>query len=102
LTVALNWYWIPEYGYLGSAWATLACYASMATVSYLLGQLYYPVAYQVLRILAYIGLGVGLYFANQHRLELVHWSPVLFASVLMLLYLLIVALFEGRKSICPD
>ncbi len=27
LTAALNVWWIPLYGYLGSAWATLACYA---------------------------------------------------------------------------
>lgn len=98
LTVVLNWYWIPHYGYVGSAWATLACYASMASISYLLGQFYYPVAYQIKRILAYISLGVGLYFANQSLLERINWQPWILASALMLLYLLITALFEGHKK----
>jgi O-antigen/teichoic acid export membrane protein len=97
LTIVLNLYWIPLYGYVGSAWATLACYASMAIVSYLLGQHYYPVAYEVKRILAYISLGVGLYFANQHLLGFINWQPWIFASALLLLYLLTIALFEGRK-----
>jgi O-antigen/teichoic acid export membrane protein len=97
LTIALNWYWIPLYGYVGSAWATLACYASMAIVSYGLGQIYYPVAYEVKRILLYISVGVGLYFANHRLIDLIHWQPWLLASALMLIYLLITALCEGRQ-----
>lgn len=47
LTVVLNIVFIPKYGYMASAWATLACYASMAVVSYVLGQKYYPVEYDL-------------------------------------------------------
>lgn len=97
LTIVLNLYWIPLYGYVGSAWATLACYASMAIVSYLLGRKYYPVAYEVTRILAYIGLGIGLFVANQRLIGFINWQPWIFASALMLIYLLTIALFEGRK-----
>ncbi|WP_432745447.1 polysaccharide biosynthesis C-terminal domain-containing protein [Methylobacter sp. G7] len=98
LTILLNLWWIPVLGYVGSAWATLACYASMAIVSYLLGQKYYPVDYPVKRILAYIGLGIGLYFAHGQLLVFITWQPWLLASTLMLLYLLITALFEGRQT----
>jgi O-antigen/teichoic acid export membrane protein len=97
LTVVLNLYWIPIYGYVGSAWATLACYAGMAVVSYLLGQIYYPVAYDLKRILGYLGLGLGLYFANQHLLKYINWQPWLFASALMVIYLLVTALCEIRQ-----
>ncbi len=51
LTVVLNLLLIPSIGYLGSAWATLACYSSMVCVSYLWGKRHYPVPYD----LAYIG-----------------------------------------------
>ncbi len=98
LTIVLNWYWIPVSGYVGSAWATLACYASMAFISYSLGQYYYPVAYQVKRILAYIMLGLGLYLAKQPLLAYIAWQPWLLSIALMSLYLLTVALFESRKS----
>lgn len=96
LTIALNLLWIPTLGYIGSAWATLACYASMAVVSYLLGRIYYPVAYPVLRILAYISLGVALYFAHNYLKPIIDWQPWLLSSAMMALYLLTTALFEGR------
>ncbi|WP_340123303.1 lipopolysaccharide biosynthesis protein [Methylobacter svalbardensis] len=99
LTIVLNLCWIPLLGYVGSAWATLACYASMAIASYLLGQKYYPVDYEVKRVLAYIGLGIGLYFAHGQLLMLITWQPWLLASELMLLYVLITALFEGRQLV---
>jgi len=98
LTIALNVWWIPLLGYVGSAWATLACYGCMAIVSYLLGQKYYPVDYDVKRMLGYIGLGIGLYFAHGQLLVTVDWQPWLLAGALMLLYLLIAALCESRQQ----
>ncbi len=97
LTIALNLLWIPTLGYVGSAWATLACYASMAVVSYLLGRIYYPVAYDVFRVLAYIGLGVALYFAHGYLRPVLDWQSWLLSSAIMALYLLIAMLFEGRQ-----
>lgn len=96
LTVALNIYWIPRYGYVGSAWATLACYSGMAALSYLLGRRYYPVDYDVVRVLIYIGLGVDLYLAHQLMMQELTWASWLSASILIACYFLIVALFEMR------
>ncbi len=97
LTIALNVWWIPLLGYVGSAWATLACYSSMAIISYLLGQKYYPVNYDIKRVIGYIALGIGLYFAHEQLLTTIAWQPWLLASALMLLYVLITALCEGRQ-----
>jgi O-antigen/teichoic acid export membrane protein len=98
LTIVLNVWLIPLLGYVGSAWATLACYASMAIVSYLLGRHYYPVAYDIKRVLGYIAIGVGLYFV---RIELpldADWQmPWLLSVELMVLYLLVIVLFEKRQ-----
>ena len=98
LTIVLNVWWIPLLGYVGSAWATLACYASMAIVSYLLGRHYYPVAYDVKRILGYIALGGALYFV---RIELplgTDWQQSwLLSTELIALYLLVTLLFERRQ-----
>ena len=41
VTLALNIWWIPLYGFTGSAWATLVCYASMTVVSFFLGQRFF-------------------------------------------------------------
>jgi len=98
LTIMLNIWWIPLFGYVGSAWATLACYGSMAILSYLLGRKYYPVDYDVKRVLGYIGLGIGLYFAHGQLLMIIAWQPWLLASALMLIYVLITLLCEGRQQ----
>jgi len=97
LTIALNVWWIPLFGYVGSAWATLACYASMAIASYLLGRHYYPVAYDVKRVLGYIALGVGLYIAREQLPVSAYWQPWLLSVELILLYILTAVLFEYRQ-----
>lgn len=61
VTLALNVWWIPLFGYLGAAWATLVCYASMAGLSWWLGQKYYPVRYDLKRLLGYPALALGLW-----------------------------------------
>jgi O-antigen/teichoic acid export membrane protein len=97
LTIALNIWLIPTLGYVGSAWATLACYGTMVIVSYLLGRKYYPVAYDLKRVIGYTGLGIALYLAHD-RLPLDAGRPAwLSAGGLLLVYLLSVALFERRK-----
>jgi len=97
LTIVLNVWWIPVYGFVGSAWATLACYAGMAIVSYLLGRRYYPVAYDVKRVLAYITLGVGLYIARVQLPVGAYWQPWLLSIELMSIYILVMVLFERRQ-----
>jgi hypothetical protein len=69
----------------------------MAIVSYLLGRHYYPVAYDVKRVIAYITLGVGLYIAREQLPVGVGWQPWLLSIELMSLYILVTVLFEGRQ-----
>jgi O-antigen/teichoic acid export membrane protein len=62
ITLLLNFILIPKIGILGSAWATLACYFSMALASYFLGKKHFPVPYQTARMLLYLGAMITLYF----------------------------------------
>ncbi|RZK31000.1 MAG: polysaccharide biosynthesis protein, partial [Hymenobacter sp.] len=74
LTIALNFVLIPVMGYLGSAWATLACYFMMAALCWWLGERHFPVPYPVGRLLLWL-LGavllVGLGQAGVQHLPLV-------------------------------
>ena len=96
LTIALNILWIPRWGYMGSAWATLACYSFMMLLSWLLGRHYYRVDYPLGRIGLYIGLGLGLYFANQYLLKVQGWNVWVSGSLGLLVYLLVVGLLDVR------
>ena len=60
ITIILNIYWIPIYGYLGSAYATLICYFVMAIVCYIYGQKYFKVPYNINIILKYILIVLGV------------------------------------------
>jgi len=96
ITVVLNILWIPQWGYLGSAWATLACYFFMVCVSWLLGQCYYPVAYPLAKITAYVVFGLGLYFINDYLLAAHHLNVWLSGTLGLLIYLGVVAIFDVR------
>lgn len=61
ITLVLNWLLIPRFDYMGAAWTTFACYLSMMVVSYLLGQKYYHVDYDLKRILFYLFFAVAVY-----------------------------------------
>lgn len=45
LTIGINFYFIPKYGYWASTWATIASYFVMMVVSYIWGQIKYPIPY---------------------------------------------------------
>ena len=64
ITIAGNLVFIPEYGYMACAWATLACYATMVVISYVLGQKYYPVPYRISRVLVYLGFALLLWLGS--------------------------------------
>ena len=94
LTIYLNLRWIPVYGYMGSAWAHLIGYAGMAVVSYALGQIYYPVKYEVFKILAYIFLGLDIYQLNVLLKPTLNWPMGMLPGLLLILYLMVTFLFE--------
>lgn len=64
VTISANLLLIPWIGYMGAAWATLLCYASMLILSYFWGQRYYPVPYPVERLAVYAALAIGLYLLH--------------------------------------
>ena len=58
LTLVLNFLLIPKYSYYGSAIATIVAYGSMMTISYILGNKYYPIPYDMEKIGGYLGLSI--------------------------------------------
>lgn len=66
ITILANIILVPLLGYTGSAWATLICYVSMAIICYVVGARYYPIPYQIGRLLGYIGLALALFLLSKY------------------------------------
>ena len=58
LTLIINLALIDKIGYMASAWATLAAYGSMMLLSFFFGRRYYPIPYNMRKILFYGGLSI--------------------------------------------
>lgn len=61
LTILINLIFIPLYSYWASAWATLIVYGAQMVASYLLGQKYYPIKYNLRKFGLYFTLALVLY-----------------------------------------
>lgn len=62
ITILLNLIFIPIYGFMASAWATVAAYGSMTIVSYFVGRKFYKVPYRITKIIFYTLLSSILSF----------------------------------------
>ncbi|MBA3647684.1 MAG: polysaccharide biosynthesis protein [Chitinophagales bacterium] len=98
ITFLLNWLWIPTYGYYGSSWVTFICYGSMMIVSFLLGQRYYPVPYDVKRFFTYLIISVILFISGNQIISLsnasIHYLNYLVGTLFLAAFLFIVYIFE--------
>jgi O-antigen/teichoic acid export membrane protein len=100
ITLVLNFWWIPlssEHpinGYFGSAWATFICYGSMMILSYLIGQKYFPVKYNLVKFAGYLGLSVLLYVVSSVIKPELYVLRIGFHSLLLLIFLGVVYLIE--------
>lgn len=94
VTLALNFILIPPMGYLGAAWATFFCYATMMLLSYFAGRKFYPVPYDVLRISSYILLAVFLYYLETVLPAANQSISMIYSVLLLFVYIIVVFLTE--------
>ena len=94
LTLIINIIFIPIYGFMACAWATLIVYAFQMVASYLLGQKYYPIKYNLRKFGLYLGVALFFYFITR-ILDIQGSMGKLFVhNALILLYIAMVYAFE--------
>ncbi len=64
LTIVINLVFIPYFGYMASAVATLVAYGSMMLLSFALGRMYYPIPYNFRKIIFYLGISILFSFVS--------------------------------------
>ena len=93
ITLILNIILIPRIGFIGSAWATLACYLSMMLASLIIGRIHYPIPYDLKRIFSYIFLSFALY-----KLSDLLNTTMLINTVYLIVFLVMVIVLEKSKK----
>lgn len=90
ITLGINFVFIPVYGYMACAWATLACYGSMMVISYFWGRKVYPVPYELGKIGKLFGLMLLLYMVHSGlgRYIDILWLNTVIATVLLSVYII--------------
>ena len=99
VTLILNLILVPRIGYYGAATAILVCSVLMTVTSYILGQKYYPIPYELKRIVTYFGFAMLLYFASTYIQLENHWLKMLTKTPLIILFLVLVIRKENLWSV---
>lgn len=94
ITIAINIIFIPKYGYMASAWATLIVYFVQMLISYLLGQRYYPIPYNQKKFAVYIGLALIFYFLGFNIHTNHEFLNFIIHNLFVIIYLSVVFMLE--------
>ncbi len=97
ITILGNYLLIPIIGFTGSSWAALLCYAFMAIVCYAFGQKYFPVPYQIVRMLSYLMVTFMIAIAVSAFSIANPWISHSFHFLILVIYLAVVYLIERPR-----
>ena len=75
---------IPRFSYMACAWAGFAAYATSMLLSYFIGQRYYPIAYPIRQMSAYVLLTIVLFLAMQYANSILPIWTALIANTLLI------------------
>ena len=75
---------IPRFSYMACAWAGFAAYATSMLLSYFIGQRYYPIAYPIRQMSAYVLLTLVLFMAMQYAGSVLPLWASLIANTLLI------------------
>jgi O-antigen/teichoic acid export membrane protein len=94
VTIGVNMAFIPLYGYMASAWATLIVYGLQMIASYLLGQKYFPIKYNLRKFSLYLGLALLMFFIVQLLNIQDGWMQFVIHNTFILFYIFVVYVIE--------
>ena len=92
ITLAVNYWTIPIWGYMGSALATLLCYLGISILSYTLGQRYYPVPYRLKTIFIYLFTAVVFVYLSNH-----FWPLYLKNFIFLIILIVVIYNFKNQR-----
>lgn len=92
--LAINFIFVPKYGYMACAWGGFVGYAVCMVFSYLVGQKKAPVPYKVKSACLYFAIAALLFFAQKFiQVESMAWTLVI-NTLLLLAFFAFICLLE--------
>ena len=95
ITIAVIVLFVPMYGYVACAWATVACNGVMLILSYTIGHKRYPVPYPLRKIAGYILLTALLFVAGMFMPIDSTLCRIIYRAALLCVYVGVVIKNEG-------
>lgn len=93
VTTTVIFYGVPRFGYMAAAWSHLATYGVMMLVSFAFGQYFYPVPYNIPKIVLYLLLGWGCGYVSWYLLD----GNVLVGNALFAVFCAVVYFVERKN-----
>lgn len=93
ITISLNIVFVPTYGFMVCAYATLIAYGLMTIISYYLGRKHYPVPYDIKRISLYLISSISLSYLSFYIFD----SNLIIGTLFLLLFLSLIFFLEKKE-----
>lgn len=96
--LAINFVFVPVYGYIACAWGGFCGYGVCMTLSYFLGQKYNKIDYPLKPIFGYFALTIGLFAAMTYLKPEQLWLSIAINTLLLLVFVAIV-IYNEREIV---
>lgn len=93
ITLLINYFGIPHFGYVASAFATLLAYGTMMILSYYIGKKQYPIPYNLRKIGFYLSISILFSILSFYVFD----RNLIAGSILLVLFLGILYKLENEK-----
>lgn len=93
ITLVINYFGIPHFGYVASAFATLFAYGTMMILSYYIGKKQYPIPYNLRKTGFYLSISILFSILSFYVFE----RNLIVGSILLVLFLGILYKLENEK-----
>ena len=85
--LAINFIFVPKFGYMACAWGGFAGYATCMVLSYFVGQKKAPIPYNLKSAFIYFALAIALYYVQMYiHIESTVWTLVVNTALLLVFF----------------
>ncbi|MDM7918422.1 MAG: polysaccharide biosynthesis C-terminal domain-containing protein, partial [Methanosarcina sp.] len=99
ITVVMNIFLIPVYGYMASAWAHVASYSAMIVLSFIFAAKHYRIEYKMIQLLPYFITAIAIVaFTRLYKYSSLAQEMII-NTILLILFVLLAQLKDRTLTV---